>query len=76
MPTLETVRGPVDTADLGPTPVHEHDLVLSTEHVRDHGVGTWWDEDERVADVLTELGSPGSDTDPGAPLRVRAHDRW
>ncbi len=65
MPTVETVRGPVDTADLGATLMHEHVFVLSTEHVQDHGVGAWWDEDERVADAvdeLDELTSLGIDT--------------
>lgn len=65
MPTVETVRGPVDTADLGATLMHEHVFVLSTEHVQNYGVGAWWDEDERVADAvdkLNELTSLGIDT--------------
>lgn len=55
MPTVETVRGPVDTADLGATLMHEHVFVLSTEHVQNYGAGDWWDEDERVADAVTQL---------------------
>ena len=55
MPTVETVRGPIDTADLGPTLMHEHVFVLSTEHVQNYGDGDWWDEDERVADAVTKL---------------------
>ena len=39
MPTVETVRGPVDTADLGATLMHEHVFVLSTGHVQNYGVG-------------------------------------
>ena len=50
MPTVETVRGPVDTADLGPTLMHEHVFVLSTEHLQNYGEDDWWDEDERVAE--------------------------
>ncbi len=55
MPTVETVRGPIDTADMGPTLMHEHVFVLSTEHVQNYGDGEWWDEDERVADAVTKL---------------------
>ena len=55
MPTVETVRGPIDTADLGPTLMHEHVFVLSTEHVQNYGEGDWWDEDERVADAVAQL---------------------
>ncbi len=65
MATVETVRGPVDTADLGPTLMHEHVFVLSTEHVQNYGAGDWWDEDERVQDAVTkldELKSLGIDT--------------
>lgn len=55
MPTVETVRGPIDTADMGPTLMHEHVFVLSTEHVQNYGDGEWWDEDERVADAVAKL---------------------
>lgn len=55
MPTVETVRGPIDTADMGATLMHEHVFVLSTEHVQNYGDGDWWDEDERVADAVTKL---------------------
>lgn len=55
MPTVETVRGPVDVADLGRTLMHEHVFVLSTEHVQNYGTGDWWDEDERVDDAVTKL---------------------
>ena len=64
MPTVETVRGPVDTADLGATLMHEHVFVLSTEHLQNYGA-EWWDEDERVADAvdkLNELKAIGIDT--------------
>src|SRR3954447_17026006 len=65
MPTVETVRGPIDTADMGPTLMHEHVFVLSTEHVQNYGENDWWDEDVRVADAvvqLNELKSLGIDT--------------
>ncbi|MGY1620426.1 phosphotriesterase [Geodermatophilus sp. SYSU D00691] len=65
MPTVETVRGPVDTAELGATLMHEHVFVLSTEHVQNYGAGDWWDEEERVADAvqkLDELKALGIDT--------------
>ncbi len=51
----ETVRGRVDTGDLGPTLMHEHVFVLSTEHVQNHGDGLWWDEEARVADAVGKL---------------------
>ena len=56
MPTVETVRGPVDSADLGQTLMHEHVFVLSTEHVQNYG-GDWWDEDERVDDAVDKLNA-------------------
>jgi len=59
---LQTVRGAVEVDDLGPTLMHEHVFVLTTEHVENYGVGTFWDEDERVADAvakLTELAGKG-----------------
>ena len=55
MSTVETIRGPVDVADLGPTLMHEHVFVLSPEHVDNYGVGSWWDEEERVADAVAKL---------------------
>lgn len=57
MPTVETVRGPVDTADLGPTLMHEHVFVLSTEHLQNYGDGGWWDEDARVQDAVDKLNA-------------------
>ena len=65
MPTVETVRGPVDTADLGATLMHEHVFVVSTEHVQNYGAGAWWNEEERIADAveqLNELKGLGIDT--------------
>jgi phosphotriesterase-related protein len=53
--TVETVRGPVDVADLGPTLMHEHVFVLATEQVQNYGDGSWWDEEARVADAVDRL---------------------
>jgi len=52
---VETVRGRVDAGDLGPTLMHEHVFVLSTEHVHNYGDGLWWDEEARVADAVGKL---------------------
>lgn len=55
MPTIPTVLGPVDVDDLGPTLMHEHIFIVSTEHLQNYGVGQWWDEDERVEDAVRKL---------------------
>ncbi|MCP2336407.1 phosphotriesterase family protein [Actinomadura rupiterrae] len=55
MPTVETVRGPVDVAGLGRTFMHEHVFVLDEYHQRNYGTGAWWDEEERVADAVEKL---------------------
>jgi phosphotriesterase-related protein len=52
---VETVRGPVQVDDLGPTLMHEHVFALSTEHVQNYGDGLWWDEEVRVADAVSKL---------------------
>jgi phosphotriesterase-related protein len=57
MPVVETVLGPVEVTELGPTLMHEHVFVLSTEHVQNYGAGGWWDEEERVADALAKLNA-------------------
>jgi phosphotriesterase-related protein len=57
MTTVESVRGPVELSDLGPTLMHEHVFVLSTEHVQNYGHGNWWDEETRVADAIDKLNS-------------------
>jgi phosphotriesterase-related protein len=53
--TVETVRGPVEVGDLGPTLMHEHVFVLSTEYVQNYGDGGWWDEEAQVAGAVTSL---------------------
>ena len=56
MGVVETVRGPVELSDLGPTLMHEHVYVLSTEYVQNYG-SDWWDEEFRVADAIAKLNS-------------------
>jgi phosphotriesterase-related protein len=53
--TVETVQGSVEVNDLGPTLMHEHVFVLSTEYAQNYGEGSWWDEDLRVADAVAKL---------------------
>ncbi len=57
---VQTVRGPVDPADLGQVLVHEHVFVLDPEIAANHP-GEWGDEDARVADtsVLPEVPTRG-----------------
>lgn len=54
MPLVETVRGPVDTAELGRTYMHEHVFVLDPEITANHPE-EWGDEDARVADAASRL---------------------
>ena len=64
MPTVQTARGPVDTAELGPTLMHEHIFVL-TPDVQQNYPQEWGSDDERVADAvsrLTELTALGVKT--------------
>jgi phosphotriesterase-related protein len=54
MPDLQSVRGPIDTADLGRTYMHEHVFVL-TPDVQQNYPDEWGDEDARVADAVAKL---------------------
>jgi len=56
MPTVETVRGPVDAAELGRTYMHEHIFVLSTD-VQQNYPDEWGDESERVDDAVAKLSA-------------------
>ncbi len=75
MPTVETVRGPVDVDALGRTLMHEHILIMQPEALRNYGKlwgPSYWDEDERVADAVEKLVAvrdAGIETlvDPTAP---------
>jgi phosphotriesterase-related protein len=54
--SVETVRGPVDVADLGQTLMHEHVFVLGTEIRQNYpDFPSPWDEEARVADAIAKL---------------------
>jgi phosphotriesterase-related protein len=53
MTTVETVRGPVETSDLGTTLMHEHVFVLTPDMPANYPAG--WDEEFRVEDAVTRL---------------------
>jgi len=58
MPTVETVRGPVELDRLGPTLMHEHVFVLNTEALDNYGHlwgERYWDEEVRIADAIAKL---------------------
>src|SRR5215469_7006874 len=64
MAQVQTVRGAVDTSQLGTTLMHEHVFVLDTEILQNYPE-EWGSEDQRVADAikrLNELKSRGVDT--------------
>ena len=64
MPSVTTVRGTLETAQLGVTLMHEHVFVLSSE-IMQNFPEPWGDEETRVADAVTrlnELKSRGVDT--------------
>ena len=53
MTTVQSARGPLDTADLGRTLMHEHVFVLTPDSQRQ-----WsdeWDESEQVANAIVKL---------------------
>jgi phosphotriesterase-related protein len=54
MPQVETVRGPIDTSELGRTYMHEHIFVLTAD-VQQNYPSEWGNEDERVADAVAKL---------------------
>jgi phosphotriesterase-related protein len=61
--TVETYTGPVDTAELGTTLMHEHVFVLTPDMLANYPDG--WDEQLRVDDAvdrLTRLKALGVDT--------------
>ena len=53
MAQVPTVTGSIDTADLGPTLMHEHVFVLSPEIIQNYG--DYWDDEERIADGVAKL---------------------
>ena len=56
MSTVETVGGPVDSADLGRTYMHEHVFVL-TPDVQQNYPDEWGDEQVRQDDAVTKLSA-------------------
>jgi phosphotriesterase-related protein len=56
MAVVETVRGPVQTAALGRTYMHEHIFVLTADVQQNYPAG-WGDEDARIADAVEKLGA-------------------
>ncbi len=64
MAEMNTVRGPIDTARLGVTLMHEHVFLLSTEIMQNYPE-PWGEEAAREADAvrrLNELKAAGVDT--------------
>jgi phosphotriesterase-related protein len=58
MPTVETVRGPVELDELGRTLMHEHIVLLEPEALQNYGTlwgGPYWDEEAGVADAIATL---------------------
>jgi phosphotriesterase-related protein len=55
MTPVETVRGTVDTAALGPTYMHEHIFTLTADVQRNYP-REWGDEHARVEDAVARLG--------------------
>ena len=67
MSAVETVRGPVELAQLGRTLMHEHVSSSQPEALQNYGHvwgASYWDEEERVADAIEKLrrchARPGS----------------
>jgi len=58
MTSVETVRGAVDTSELGTTLMHEHILIVEAEALANYGHAfgpCYWDEEVRVADAIAKL---------------------
>jgi phosphotriesterase-related protein len=54
VPQVQTVRGPVDTTELGQVLMHEHVFVLSAD-VQQNYPEEWGSEEQRVADAVAKL---------------------
>lgn len=54
MPQINTVKGAIETDQLGQTLMHEHIFVLSTE-INQNFPEIWGDEEKRVSDAITRL---------------------
>src|SRR5437868_2036267 len=56
MAAIATVRGCIDTAELGVTLMHEHIFVLSAEILQNYPE-EWGDEEQRVDDAVMRLNA-------------------
>jgi len=73
--SVETVRGPVELAQLGPALMHEHVFVVDPEAIQNYGHlwgAGYWDEDVRVVDAIAKLrrlreGGIETIVDPSVP---------
>jgi phosphotriesterase-related protein len=54
LPQVQTVQGPVDTAELGQVLMHEHVFVLTAD-VQQNYPEEWGGEEQRVADAVEKL---------------------
>lgn len=54
MSTVQTVRGPIDSRQLGVTLMHEHIFVLSTEIMLNYPEA-WGDEEKRIEDAVARM---------------------
>jgi phosphotriesterase-related protein len=54
VPQVETARGPINTADLGVTLMHEHVFVLTAD-VQQNYPAEWGTDDARIADAVQRL---------------------
>src|SRR5436305_2080512 len=72
MPSVETVRGPVDVDALGVTLMHEHVFVLTPDVMQNYG-DEWWDEEERVADAITNCEAHRETGVPITAHTIAAH---
>jgi phosphotriesterase-related protein len=60
MSRVETVRGPIDAAELGTTLMHEHIFILQPEALQNwgHVFGpSYWNEQERLDDAVAKLSA-------------------
>ena len=54
MAQVQTVRGPIDSSQLGTTLMHEHVFVLDTEILQNYPE-EWGSEEQRIADAIKRL---------------------
>ena len=60
MPTVDTIRGPVDAGELGTTLMHEHVIIMQPEALQNYGHAfgpSYWDEQERLDDAVAKLSA-------------------